>query len=130
MGSRLFKFISGFYVLCIIQLICNFVVKYTHLMLPAPILGLILFALLLQFNIIKKDWIQDVCEFLLKYLPVLFVPFLVGIITHFDLIGKNLLLLTVNIFITTAITLIVTALFVENVIKYVRLKRIKGGKND
>ena len=99
-------------------------------MLPAPILGLIVFALLLQFNIIKKEWIEDICEFLLKYLPVLFVPFLVGIISHFDLIGKNLLLLTINIFITTAITLVVTALFVENVIKFVRLKKIKDMKND
>ena len=79
---------------------------------------------------IKKEWIQDICEFLLKYLPVLFVPFLVGIISHFDLIGKNLLLLTINIFITTAITLVVTALFVENVIKFVRLKKIKDMKND
>ena len=130
MSSHFFKFILGFGILCIIQLICIFIVKTTHLMLPAPILGLISFALLLQFNIIKKEWIQDICEFLLKYLPVLFVPFLVGIISHFDLIGKNLFLLIVNIFITTAITLIVTSLFVENFIKFVRLKRIKGGKND
>lgn len=130
MSSRFFKFILGFGILCIIQLICMFIVKYTRIMLPAPILGLIVFALLLQFNIVKKEWIQDICEFLLKYLPVLFVPFLVGIITHFDLIGKSLLLLTVNIFITTAITLVVTALFVENVIKFVRLKKIKDMKND
>ena len=130
MSSRFFKFIFGFGILCIIQLICLFVVKNTHLMLPAPILGLIVFALLLQFNILKKEWIEDICEFLLKYLPVLFVPFLVGIISHFDLIGKNLLLLTINIFITTAITLVVTALFVENVIKFVRLKKIKDMKND
>lgn len=130
MSSRFFKFILGFGILCIIQLICMFIVKYTRIMLPAPILGLIVFALLLQFNIVKKELIQDICEFLLKYLPVLFVPFLVGIISHFDLIGKNLLLLTINIFITTAITLVVTALFVENVIKFVRLKKIKDMKND
>lgn len=113
-----------------IQSLCNWFVKLTHIVLPAPIMGIIVLFALLQFNVIKREWIKDSCEFILKYMPLLFVPLSVGIITYFAVIEKNLVPILINVIGTTTLTLLLTAMFVENVIKYVRLQRIRKLKND
>lgn len=130
MLARFIKIIIGFIILCAIQYLCNCVVKLTHIVLPAPILGIIVFALLLQFKIIKKEWVHDVCNLLLKNMPLLFVPLFVGIIAYYGIIEKNLIPILINVIVTTTMTLIVTAIFVENVIKFVRLRKIRKIHND
>lgn len=130
MLSRSIKIIIGFIILCVIQFICNLFVKITHIVLPAPVLGIILFSFLLQFNIIKRSWVEDICNFLLKYMPLLFVPLFVGIISYYGIIEKQLIPILINIILTTTVTLLVTAVFVENVIKFVRLRKIRKLHND
>ena len=78
MISRVFKCLIGFGILCLIQYLCNLFVKITNIPFPAPIMGIVLLFLLLQLNIIKRDWIKEICEFLLKNMPILFVPLAVG----------------------------------------------------
>ena len=90
---------------------------------------LVLF-LFLQLNIIKRDWIKDICELMLKYMPLLFVPLSVGIVAYYGIIEKNLIPILINVIGTTTLTLLLTAMFVENVIKYVRLHRMRKLKND
>lgn len=130
MISRSIKITTGFLILCIIQYICNYIVKITHIVLPSPILGIIIFTVLLQLNIIKKVWIEDICNLLLKYMPLLFVPLFVGIISYYGIIEKHLIPILINIIITTTVTLLVSALFVENIIKFIRLHRIRKIHND
>lgn len=127
---RFIKIIIGFVILCAIQYLCNWIVRLTHIVLPSPILGIIVFALLLQFKIIKKEWVQDICNLLLKNMPLLFVPLFVGIIAYYGIIEKNLIPIIINVVVTTTVTLIITAIFVENVIKFVRLRKIRKIHND
>ena len=63
-------------------------------------------------------------------MPLLFVPLFVGIISYYGIIEKNLIPILVNIVLTTTLVLILTALFVENVIKFVRLHNIRKTKNE
>ena len=125
-----FKLIFGLLILISIQYLCNLTVKYTNMVLPAPILGIIVFACLLHFNIIKKIWIKDICELTLKYMPLLFVPLAVGIITYYSLIEKNFVAIVVNVILVATLTLVITALFVENFIKYVRYRRMRDKQNE
>lgn len=90
---------------------------------------LVLFALL-QFGVIKRDWIQDICALMLKYMPLLFVPLAVGIISYYGIIEKNLIPILINVIGTTTLTLLLTAIFVENVIKFIRLRRMRKLHND
>lgn len=87
-------------------------------------------AFLIQLNIIKKEWVKDIANLLLKYMPMLFVPLFVGIIAYYSLIQKNIIFILISIILTTTLTLLITAIFVENVIKFIRLKRIKDLHND
>lgn len=127
---RSFKLLLGFAILCFIQFICNLCLVKLNIAFPAPILGIIVLAILLQTNIIKKEWVKDICELFLKYMPLLFVPLFVGIIAYYGLIEKNLIPILVNVAITTTLVITISALFVENVIKYLRLRKLRRAKND
>lgn len=130
MISRIFKCIVGFVIIVAIQFFCNWIVKSFRFILPAPIMGLILMAFLLQTNIIKKEWVKDICELLLKNMPLLFVPLFVGIIVYYSVIEKNLIPILINVIFTATLTIYATALIVENIIKYVRLRKIRKLHND
>ena len=130
MISRVFKCLIGFIILCAIQFVCNMLVKFFNIPFPAPILGIVVMFLLLQLNIIRREWIKDICELMLKFMPLLFVPLSVGIVAYYGIIEKNLIPILINVIGTTTLTLLLTAMFVENVIKYVRLHRMRKLKND
>ena len=93
-------------------------------------MGIIIFFLLLQFKIIKEEWIKDICELLLKYMPLLFIPFLVGIVSYYGMIKTQLTPLIANIVICAFLTLTTTALIVENIIKYSRLEKMRSNKDE
>ena len=101
-----------------------------HCILPAPILGLIVFSCLIQMNIIKKEWVKDICALLLKNMPVMFVPLLVGIIVYYSIIEKNLIPILINVIVTATLTLLLTAIITDNIIKYIRLRKMRKMKND
>ena len=130
MISRVLKYLIGFIILCAIQFACNMLIKCFNIPFPAPIMGILVLFLFLQLNIIRRDWIKDICELILKYMPLLFVPLAVGIITYYGVIEKNLIPILINVIGTTTLTLLLTALFVENVIKFVRLQKMRKMKND
>ena len=125
MIGRVLKCLIGFVILCAIQFACNMLIKCFNIPFPAPIMGIIVLFLLLQLNILKREWIKDICELMLKYMPLLFVPLSVGIVAYYGIIEKNLIPILINVIGTTTLTLLLTAMFVENVIKYVRLHRMR-----
>lgn len=130
MLDKSLKYLIGFFILLLVQFIANLLIKVTNIVFPSPILGIIILTICLQFKIIKSEWIKDICDLLLKNMPLLFVPLFVGIIAYYGLIEKNLLPILINVFVTATITLIVTAFFVDNVIKYIRFSKIKRNQND
>lgn len=120
----------GFGILIFLQFISNLIINILPVKFPAPILGMVIFVVLLQAKIIKEEWIKNICDLLLKHMALLFIPLFVGIIVHFDLIKTNILPILITIFIITTLIMVFTALFVETIIKFTRLTRMKkGGKN-
>lgn len=123
--KKIIKYITGFIILLAVQFVSSQALNFANIKLPAPILGIIILALLIEFKIIKKEWIKDICNLLLSNMPLLFIPLFAGIITYFKIIKENFSAIAINVVLTTTLTLIVSALFVENVIKFIRLKKIK-----
>jgi holin-like protein len=107
------------------------IINIIHIPFPPTILGLIIFTFCLLAGIIKEEWIKDTTNLLLNNMPLLFVPFLVGIISYKDLILKNWLTIFLTVFITTTLIIVIVGSFVEYGIKLVRLYKIrKVNKND
>lgn len=119
------KFILGLSILFTFYFISVFILSMTKIYIPPVILGLILFTVCLNRNIIKEDWVNLAVNFLLKYMPILFIPFIVGLIGYKTLILKNLFTIISVILITTTLTIVLTGLFVEYGIKYLRAYKIR-----
>lgn len=126
MIENLKKIILGFLILLCIQLCCNFVVKKFSISFPGALLGAIVFAVLLKFKIINENLVQNVSKIFLKHMGLFFIPLLVGVVDYFYLIKNNLITIILIIFATTFITLVLTALFVENIIKLIKFYNLKN----
>lgn len=63
--------------------------KYLHLPLPGSMLAMVVLFLLLQFGIVKMNWIGIGANFLLAELLLFFIPSAVGIIKYKSLLMKS-----------------------------------------
>jgi len=101
--------LSFFIVLLVCQLSGEVLVAFTGIPLPGPVLGmLLLFIGLLLRGGIPED-LNKMADGLLAHLSLLFVPAGVGVITHAQLIGSELLPIAISLFLSTFITIVVTA---------------------
>ena len=119
------KIIIGFLILTVFYIISLLIVKVIHISLAPAILGLILFAFCLMEGIVKEEWVKPACNILIKNMAMFIVPFMGGLVMYKELIKSNWLVILVVIFVTTTITIVMTGLFVEYGLKYLRLHRMK-----
>ena len=122
--KKFLNFIIGFLIIFGILFFCKFLINLTRITFPAPILGIIVLFILLSLKIIKEEWISDFCKFILKYMILFFIPAFVGVIEYFDIISKNLYPILATVFITTILIMVITALFIDNIVKFKRLHNI------
>lgn len=126
MLTKIFKITIGFLIIISIQAVSHSIIKLLHLPLSEAILGLIIFTALLKLEIIKKKYVEDCITLILNYMPLLFIPLFVGIISYYNVIEHDLLKLALIIILSTLFVLVLTALTVETIIKYVRLAKLKN----
>ena len=119
------NFLIGLGIIFAVLYLCKFLLEVLNISFPAPILGIIILFVLLKIGIIKENWIEKFCNFMLKNMILFFIPIFVGIITYTDLISKNFLAIIMTIFITTTLVIVIVGLTSYNIIKFQRLKRMK-----
>lgn len=119
------NFLLGFTILVIFYFASCLAVRLFHIPLSPAILGLVLFAISLIQGLIKEEWIKASCDFLINNMAMFLLPFLGGLIVYKSLLMKNWFVILVVIFITTTLVIVVTGLFVEWGIKFLRLHNIK-----
>ena len=101
--------LKGIITLLIFQFIGECIAKLFELLVPGPVIGMIL---MLIFLMIRKSSFAslDSAVFLhLRYLPMLFIPAAMGIITQVDIISKEFWAIFVSLFIGTIIALAFSA---------------------
>lgn len=130
MVGKFFKFLIGMAILFAIYYVSFFILKLTEIKLPPAILGLVLFAWGLSVGVIKEDWVKDAVDFMLKNMPVLFVPFIVGIVLYKSVLTENLIAICLVVLFSTTLTIVGTGLFVEYGVKLLRLHRMRGHQDD
>ena len=125
MLKKILNFILGISILFGFYVLACGILAFTHIKMPSTILGLIIFAFCLTGGIIKEEWIKSASEFFLKNMAMLFVPFIAGLVVYQSLLLKNWISIAVVVFISTLLTIILTGLFVEYGIKFLRLYRMR-----
>ncbi len=100
--------LRGMTVLLVCQLIGEVTVRALRLPAPEPVLGMaLLFGILLWRG--APDWLDQVGQGLLRFLPLFFVPAGVGVMNHIQLMRTEWLAITVALLASTIITMIATA---------------------
>lgn len=100
--------LRGMTVLLICQLIGEVTARALNLPMPGPVLGmLLLFSVLLWRG--APEWLDQVAQGLLRFLPLFFVPAGVGIMNHVQLMRAEWPAIAITLLVSTVITMIVTA---------------------
>jgi len=105
--------LKGIITLLIFQFVGECFVKLFGLIVPGPVVGMVLLLLFLMIR--NKSFVSlDNAVFLhLKYLPLLFIPAAMGIITQVDTISKEFWAIIISLFVGTVIALAFSAKFID-----------------
>lgn len=95
------------------QLIGEIITRLTKLPIPGPVIGMVILFCGLLLRRKMPSELETVSGFLHRYLPLLFVPAGVGIITNLDLLMRSWAPLTGAIIIGTALTIAVTGVVMQ-----------------
>lgn len=105
----------------IIILACLFagkLISYAfNLAFPSAIFGMLILFSLLMTGIIKHHSVLACSTPLLKYMPLLFIPTLVGLIEHLGLLKDNLMIISLSVISSCIITLAVVGLIFQKLNK-------------
>lgn len=92
--------------------------------IPASIYGLVIMFLLLVTKVIKLEQVEEVGQFFVTIMPILFMSPSVSLMTSIDVIGGNLIVLVIMLVISTITVMVVTGLVAQGVIAL--MKKHKG----
>lgn len=65
------------------------IVFLTRIAFPSSLIGMFLLLFLLKMGWIKKDWVKETSQFLLRYMGLFFVPPGVALMLYFDIIAAS-----------------------------------------
>ncbi len=102
-------------------LLISFVSEILHALIPVPvpasIYGLVILFVLLCTKIVKLEHVEGAGEFLLKIMPMLFIPAGVGVAVAAKLIYENLWVVLITMTVSTAFVMAITGLIAQAMTK-------------
>lgn len=101
--------LPGFLILLVCQLAGELLVRAMGLLVPGPVVGMALLLLLLVSVGRVPATLRQCAEGLLRHLALLYVPAGVGLMNHLGLLADAWAALLLALFVSTLVTLVVTA---------------------
>jgi holin-like protein len=116
--------IAALAALLFFQLLGEALVRLAHVPFPGPVLGMLLMFAALAFRREVPAELRNACNGLLGHLSLLFVPAGTGIMLHFARLRAEWLPVVAALFVSTLLTIAVTATVFR------LLSRDRGGKSE
>ena len=122
--------LRAIFVIFFFQLLGETLKKFFGMLIPGPVIGLILLLITLIFlkrfktraiNNLKSD-VLNTSNYILSYLSLLFVPIGVGVVMHLSYLENNLFKVLIIVFISTVLTIGLTAFLMEKINKRINKK--------
>lgn len=107
------KLLRELLIILVIYFAGEILTRFFNLPVPGNIMGMILLIILLSTNVVKLEMVDTVANFLLDHLAFFFIPAGVGLLTSVVVIKDSFIRLLIVCFISTIITIAVTAIVVE-----------------
>lgn len=109
--------LSGIVTLLLFTVAGNLMSDALNLPIPGSVIGLFLLMIYLQLKGEVEGPLDQVSQFCIRYLPVLFVPGCVGVFFLGDVLTQQWLPILLTILVATPITLGLTALLLQFLLK-------------
>jgi holin-like protein len=122
--------LRAIFVIFFFQLLGEALKKFFEMRIPGPEIGLILLLITLIFlkrfktraiSNLKSD-VLSTSNYILSYLSLLFVPIGVGVVMHLSYLENNLFKVLIIVFISTVLTIGITAFLMEKINKRINKK--------
>ena len=105
--------LKGIIVLLFCQFIGECIAKFFELLVPGPVIGMVLLLIFLLIRKASFESLDNAVALHLRYLPLLFIPAAMGIITQIDIITREFWAIAIALFIVTLIALVFAAKFMD-----------------
>ncbi len=109
--------IAGVLILLLCQLIGESIVIFLDIPVPGAVLGILIIFLFLLIKGSVPDGLRKASYGLLKYLSLFYVPAGVGLLLYLDLLSKDWLPIIITLFISSIVTIAVTAFVLDKMIR-------------
>lgn len=116
MGA-IMKYIHQFLIILTISFIGELLTLILPLPIPASVYGLIIMLISLFTGLIKLKQIEEVADWLILIMPVLFVPSAVSLINVGEALMKDILVISIVTLISTIIVMVVTGKVAQLIIE-------------
>lgn len=116
----IYKFIKIILQICMIYFITvlgSWIQETLNIPIAGSIIGLVILYLLLQFKIIKEEWIKDGANLLLSTMIFFFIPSIVGAMNLVDQINAQFIFLIVLVIASTCIVALSSGYIAEKMLK-------------
>ncbi|MCJ1785545.1 CidA/LrgA family protein [Mammaliicoccus sciuri] len=116
----IYKFIKIILQICMIYFITilgSWIQDTLNIPIAGSIIGLVTLFLLLQFKIIKEEWIKDGANLLLSTMIFFFIPSIVGAMNLVDQINAQFIFLIVLVIASTCIVALSSGYIAEKMLK-------------
>lgn len=107
------KLVTSFAVLLLCQLIGTAIQQVFSLVVPGAVIGMTLLFILLVLRRKVPRRLEYTSDGLLHYMPILFVPAGVGVMTEFGLIAHNWLPISASIILSSIVTIAFTGIVMQ-----------------
>lgn len=116
----IYKFIKIILQICMIYFITvlgSWIQETLNIPIAGSIIGLVILFLLLQFKIIKEEWIKDGANLLLSTMIFFFIPSIVGAMNLVDQINAQFIFLIVLVIASTCTVALSSGYIAEKMLK-------------
>jgi len=103
---KIIKIIAQIALLYVFSFVGDWLHNLLHLPIPGSIIGLFLLFIALILKICPLTWIETGAEFLLAYLPLVFIPATVGVMNYPHLFTGSGVMLLFIVMVSTLIVMI------------------------
>lgn len=124
------NFLSGVTLLLVYQLAGEIIVRLLGVPIPGPVLGMVMLFVTMMIRGRASEPVEQASTALLSHLPLLFVPAGVGMMTHFGRIADEWLPITFALLFSTVITLVATALIMQQTSRWFAKPAPAQGQTD
>lgn len=119
------KYIHQFLIIITISFIGELLSLLLPFPIPASVYGLIIMLICLFTGIVKLKQIEEVADWLILIMPLLFVPSAVSLINVADTLMKDILVISIITLVSTIVVMVVTSKIAQAIIE--RKEQNKNG---